>query len=225
MAIELLDQILPHVKDAVHPKRISISDWKMKEGDLPGAHLPKFKDSSWVSIRVPFEWGKFGRTFWFRTKIVVPPELAGQHLALLLDFPEALLYVNGHAYHGLDANHQEVLLAEKAKANQEFVLAIQAYAGRKKEHNTFGDAELVVLNPVARGLYHGLAALKSLEAEHEHGSQPSKDLRELVRRTLVFLKYFKPGGEEYPNAIARAYDFLSTAAESELLSGSPPLMH
>ena len=70
-----------------------------------------------------------------------------------------------------------------------------------------------------------LTVLQDLDKLMEHDSHESKEIRELIRRTLVFLKYFKPGSEEYPNAIRRAYNFLLNTLETELKTTIPGLVH
>ena len=225
MAIDLLEQIHPHIKDAIYPLQISLPDWRMKEGNIPNAGSVSLHDKSWTSIRIPFQWGKYDKTFWFRQTITITPNFSGKPLVLLLDFPEALLYLNGKPYHGIDHNHKEILICEKSRLNEQFVIAIQAYSGRRHEHNTFSVAELAVLDTTARRLHSALTVLQELDKIMEHGSYESKKIRELIHRTLIFLKYFKPGSEEYPNAIRRAYNFLLNTLDTELKTITPGLVH
>ena len=35
MAIDVLEQIHPHIKDSIYPLRTALPDWRMKEGDIP----------------------------------------------------------------------------------------------------------------------------------------------------------------------------------------------
>ena len=215
MAVDLLEEILPHIERHIYPQRLAIPDWKMKEGDVPAAQSPAFKDKSWLPIRVPFSWGKFDKIFWFRQRVSLPEQFAGKPLALLLEIPDGLLFVNGEPYQGLNRSQREVYLGDKARSHQQLVFAIQASSGRQKELSLFGQSELVTLNPTARSLWHALNTLRILDGLHEHGSQESRDIREIIRRTLIFLKYFKPEGEEYPRAIGRAHRFLTTTLETE----------
>jgi alpha-mannosidase len=225
MAIDLLEQIHPHIKDSIYPLRIPLPDWRMKEGDIPDGESVSLHDKSWASIRVPFQWGKYDKTFWFRTTITITPDLSGKPLVLLLDFPEALLYLNGKPFHGIDHHHKEILICEKSKLHEQFVIALQAYSGRKSEHNTFSFAQLAVLDTTARRLDSAITVLQELDKLIEHGSYESKKIRDLIHRTLIFLKYFKPGSEEYPNAIRRAYNFLLNTLEVELKTTIPGLVH
>ena len=225
MAIDLLEQIHPHIKDSIYPLRTELPDWRMKEGDIPDGGSASLHDKSWTSIRIPFQWGKYDKTYWFRETITISQNFSGKPLVLILDFPEALLYLNGKPYHGIDRNHKEILICEKSKLNEQFIIAIQAYSGRKHEHNTFSFAQLAVLDTTASRLDSALTVLQDLDKLIDHGSFESKKIRDLIHRTLIFLKYFKPGSEEYPNAIRRAYNFLLNTLETELKTTLPGLVH
>ncbi len=225
MHTDLLTQTLPFIKSHIFPASIPISDWKLKEGDLSNGASTTLNDTTWWNYTIPAPWGGYDKTVWFRKRLSMPEEFAGKRVGLVFDIPEALLYVNGKAYHGIDKNHQEVLLTEKARTNQTFYLALEAYSGRQRELSTFSSAQLVVINPVARALYHGLTALHDIEKLLGQSSPETKDIKELIRQTLIFLKYFKPEGEEYPNAIGRAYSFLSRTLETEYKTSIPGLVH
>jgi alpha-mannosidase len=225
MAIDLLEQIHPFIKDSIYPLRTPLPDWRMKEGDIHDGGSASLHDKSWTSIRIPFQWGKYDKTYWFRQTITITPDFSGKPLVLLLDFPEALLYLNGKPYHGIDHNHKEILICEKSKLNEQFVIAIQAYSGRKQEHTEFSVSELAVLDTTARRLDSALTVLQDLDKLIDHGSYESKKIRDLIHRTLIFLKYFKPGSEEYPNAIRRAYNFLLNTLDTELKTTIPGLVH
>ena len=225
MALDLLEQILPHVARAVYPSAVPVTSWKVKESDVPDASAPDLKDKSWADFSVPSFFGGYDRTAWFRTSVTIPAEFSGLPVGLLLDLPEALLFVNGKPYSGLDGNHREVKLTEKAKTGQTFHLAIQAYSGRTKDVSHFKRADLVVIYPTAKILHAALSFFHDLERMYGPGTAESKEIRELIRRTLIYLKYFKPEGEEYPNAIGRALNFLHNTLETEFAPGGEGLVH
>ncbi len=225
MVLDLLDQILPHLQNSIYPVSLPLTTWKVKEGDIENAHSPSLREQSWGNIQVPTRWGGYNRTVWFRTTVVVPPEFAGRTIGIVLDFPEALLYLNGTPHQGIDQNHQEVIFSTNPRAGEKLHLAVQAYSGRKTEQNNFSRAELVAIDTTARALYNQLCLLRELDKLAGVGSHESKDIRELIRRILIYVKYYRPGSEEYPNAIARAYNFLSATLGNEFQSTSPGLIH
>lgn len=95
------------------------------------------------------EWGQFDpktmkwygpdKHYWFLTEYMVPEELEGQTLRLSLKTqidewddaknPQFLLFVNGEETQGLDMNHREVQMTQRAKAGEKWKLDIQAYTG------------------------------------------------------------------------------------------------
>ena len=225
MAIDLLNQILPQIKSHIYPASIPLPEWKLKEGNFPNAASPRLNDTAWWNYTIPAPWGGFDKTAWFRRRITIPREFTGKQVALLLDLPESLLYVNGKPYQGIDQHHQEVLLTTRARTHQTYLLALEAYSGRKKDLSTFNAAHLAVLNTTARALYHGLIALRDLEKIVGQANPESKEIHELIRQTLIFLKYFKPEGEEYPNAIGRAYSFLLRTLENDYRTDIQGLVH
>ncbi|MFH0989348.1 MAG: glycoside hydrolase family 38 C-terminal domain-containing protein [bacterium] len=215
MATDLLPQILPHIQEHIYPQSVLLQDWKLKEGNFPKAASPSTKDTNWWKYFIPAPWGGFDKTMWFRKQIVIPESFNGKPVAVLLDLHEALLYVNGTPFQGIDQHHREALLTMKAHSGHRYQLAIEAYSGRKHEHSSFSSAKLVVVNPTARALSHALTSLHDYERSLQPNSAEGKDLRELIRQTLVFMKYFKPDGEEYPNSIGRAYSFLKQSFEQQ----------
>ncbi|MGA3243794.1 MAG: glycoside hydrolase family 38 C-terminal domain-containing protein [Bacteroidota bacterium] len=225
MHTDLLAQTLPFIKTHFHQASLPLSEWKLKEGELPNGGSTSLNDTTWWKHTIPAPWGGYDKTVWFRKRLVIPEGFAGKRLGLVFDISDALLYVNGKPYQGIDKNHQEVLLTDKARTNQSFLLALEAYSGRKKDLSTFNSAQLVVVNPVARALHTALTALHDLEKILSPTSSEAKDIKELIRQTLIFLKYFKPEGEEYPNAIGRAYSFLSRTLDAEYKTTIPGLVH
>ncbi|MCI0563898.1 MAG: hypothetical protein MN733_35945, partial [Nitrososphaera sp.] len=225
MTLDLLDETLPHIQNHIYPRKIALNEWKYKDGDVPGAAADKFNDKSWRSVQLPFQWGGYDKFAWFRTEAAIPQEFSGQPLALVIDLPESLLYLNGSAYQGIDGTHQEVFLTAKARGNQKYSIAIQSYNGRKVAPSTFQFAHLAVVYAPARSLYFALKTLRDLSNAYGNQAVESKDIREIIRRTLIYLKYFKPEGEEYPNAIGRALNFLLGALGTEFTTQVPGLAH
>jgi alpha-mannosidase len=224
MAPDLLEQILPFIKDAIYPQRLALSDWRIKEGNHPESAATPYNDRSWTAIQIPFQWEKHDKTFWVRKTFTIPETFAGKPVALLLNFQDALLYVNGKPYYGIDKLHNEIFLSEKPKNGEKFVIALDAYSGRRQDRSLFESAELVVMDATARRLYNGLTILRELETFVD-GTQEEKDIHELIRRTLIYLKYFRPGGEEYPNAIKRAYNFLLNTLETDFKTAIAGIVH
>ena len=134
-------------------------------------------------------------------------------------------YVDGHFRFGFDSHSHEIFLTGKAKNQQKFIVTLQAQKPKNSDLIQFINADLAVVDNIARQLYHSLKALHELEILLEHNSSELKEVHELIRRTLIYLKYFRPGSEEYPNAIRRAYTFLQATMDAECKSTIRATVH
>ncbi len=224
MASDLLEQILPHIEASIHPKILSIPDWKYKEHNTKESFTTAAHDYRGTLIRIPFEWGKNGKLTWFKQIIQIPEEFTGCAVAITVDLLHGLIWVNGKLQQTIHPQQQEILLTTSAQPNTQYAVSILAEP-TSDASSLFAKAELVTVDIVARRLYNSLVMLREIEITLEPHSQELKDIQELIRRTLIFLKYFKPGSEEYPNAIKRAYNFLLKALETEYKASIPLTFH
>src|SRR3989339_1579238 len=74
-------------------------------------------------------WGSPWSTAWFRLRFTVPAEFRGRAVALLF-FPEGecIVFRDGEAVQGIDPNHKEYFLTEKARGGEKFELYVEAGA-------------------------------------------------------------------------------------------------
>jgi alpha-mannosidase len=104
-----------------------------------GARGPDAADAQgWAELPVGGEWGGYGRTVWLRGEAEVPAAWAGAAVALLVrlgDYwllpgdiliagPEALLYLDGAPYAGIDRHHDAILLTPEARGGERHAVAI-----------------------------------------------------------------------------------------------------
>lgn len=98
-------------------------------------------------------------TFWLSKKIVIPDQCAGKPVHLLLTTnAEALFYVDGVVWQGLDENHSEVLLCECGDPGRVFQLAIKLFTGRDRNEKTL-EAELALIDSKIEAYRNDLRAV------------------------------------------------------------------
>ena len=117
--------------------------WKYKEGfylrpeeaDRDRAHPFRRFDAR------SMHWYGPDAHYWFRGTYRVPKELHGKRLWMYVATqvegwdarnPQFLFFVNGKVLQGVDMNHKEVLVREKARAGELFTIDLQAYTGTEK---------------------------------------------------------------------------------------------
>jgi alpha-mannosidase len=88
---------------------------------LAGAFRPMPKDTKWGA---KWEYG------WFRGTFTLPPEAAGQRIAMRADAGgESAVWINGRLVGAVDRQHTEITLAMAGKAGARYDVLIEAYAG------------------------------------------------------------------------------------------------
>lgn len=131
------------------------------------------KASGWRDIEVGDEWAGNGEFAWFRMQVTVPKEFDGKTLVGLFRFGttgwlggEGCLFINGVPYQGVDPNHQDVILAEKAKAGQKFDLVFECVSSpvwQNQRHKLkLERADIAALNHQVKELYFDLNFISCL---------------------------------------------------------------
>lgn len=79
---------------------------------------------------VPAQWGKKWEYAWFKTSIVIPPQLEGQRVVFTLGCAEEMLvWVNGAESGAIDKKHRFIALSRCAKAGDTYEIFAECYAG------------------------------------------------------------------------------------------------
>lgn len=123
----------------------------------------------WKPFALGSRWGGLDQTTWFRMTATLPAAFKGHPAAAVLRLPdathvegnplaieggEALLYVDGVPHHGVDRNHEEILLTRKARGGESFTLMLEACPStRFHAVHAFTRAETAIHHPEAWGLY------------------------------------------------------------------------
>jgi alpha-mannosidase len=170
----MLEKIAARVAElerAVYRQRLALPPLRLAPAgsrpDLGAAINP-----SWPEVPVGGQWGGYNQTAWLLGELAIPREWAGQQVLLfvrlgnyrgigfdiLIAGPEALAYLDGVPFAGIDRWHQAVLLTPQARGDERFRLAIEAFSARVQEPHRLLQYELVVRDPAADMLAHDLRA-------------------------------------------------------------------
>ena len=203
--LETLRQHLERLQRSVYRQRLACDDLEIARHPLAAEPPPSLSQAAWKPIHEGQHWGERQGEYWFRTRLVIPPEWTGETVALVLQLgpegdvsgPEALVYVNGRKAGSVDRYHRRVLLTEKASAGEEFAVLAGAYCGHHdKEHALFA-AEFTTIDREAEGLYYDAAVLLDWLCD----VPLDEDLAAAVMATLeeTFAKLGSPDGGALPS--------------------------
>jgi alpha-mannosidase len=122
----------------------------------------------WYPIRPGETWGGCNEWRWFRAQVAIPQAWTGSRVGLFFALghpswraqPEALAFVDGELRQGIDGNHHELLLTERASGGETYTVTMRAWCTMFDEDTTalyqqiFWAADLVLIDMPTRHFYH-----------------------------------------------------------------------
>jgi len=159
-----------------------ITGIKMRETTAYEKIEDALKSPGWKDIKIGDEWAGDGQFGWFKMSFSVPKEFDGKTLVAILRFGtagwlggEGCLFINGTPYQGVDPNHQEVILAEKAKAGQKFELVAECVSTQvwqgKRHKVKLEQADIAILNHEVKDYFYDLNFITNLASALPPGSR------------------------------------------------------
>lgn len=221
---ERVKKICEDLQSLTTVQSISVTDWKIKDGFFL---TPKEADESSV------EWRNFNSTtdvwpgpdqhYWFRTTVKVPESFDGKpfwmNFVTQCTFwdavnPQFLFFVNGVVTQGLDTNHQEVKIADNAKAGDVYVIDLQAYTGRDNDHNQGTTANLrlsgniMEIDPQVTQAYYNIEVPNKIVSHLDEGNQSRIKLQVALEKAINLLDLREPYSKEFYASIDECNKFI-----------------
>jgi len=214
---------LREIEGTIFAPRQPIGDlWRCDTGTGHGPEAPP--KEGWNPFQIMDRWGGKDQTTWFRMRAVVPREFAGQRVAAILkpclhtEIPgmrqhdesgEALAYVNGKPFQGIDKHHDFMVLADKAKAGEHFDIVLEGAAGTRYDAtHTFGCADLAVMNADVWEFYWDARVLMDVI---EHLPETDTQRRRLFKglfESVCMVDLQHKDSEAYRESLRKAGSFL-----------------
>jgi len=176
----------------------------------PGLGPERAPESGWTPFAVHERWGGFDQTTWFRTTVTLPAAMKGQRVvALIRPGGEALAYVNGKPFQGLDNNRDELYLTEKARAGQQFKIALEGVPSvRFDDYHYFQYADIAVMHPLVWDFYWDCAVVYAVLEQLEANYAPQRQLFDLLKKALWRVDMQHKGAPAYFESMAKAQRLL-----------------
>lgn len=180
------------------------------------------------TIKVGTTWAGRDKYLWLQKEITIPAEWAGRRVAGVFDMGntgagsnsgfEAMCYINGEPYQGVDLNHQEVFFPDEL-IGQTFNLSFRLWSGLEgggvptpQEHK-IAQADLVCLDEKIDDFYYmGTLILETIQ-NLEEGVPAKYDIRNALDRALLLIDWSKPGSETFISSMHAADDFINEAID------------
>jgi len=218
-------------KAAIYRRSQPLDPFKFHVGSQPLVGID-VDDSDWEVIEAGSYWGELRQEFTLRTTFAVPPDWE-QPVALSLPLglskslealaflygPEAMAYLDGVAYRGVDPNHQELPLPERVLDGNEHHLALHGWAGIKDERYEMGRPRLVQIDQPTRDFMTAAGTALEVAKQLPENNPIRVNLINVLDAAFLLLDLREPLGGAFYESLHAA----QRALKEGIANAGPPM--
>ncbi|WP_273327407.1 alpha-mannosidase [Vallitalea guaymasensis] len=225
ITLERLKKITKELKKYIYSKRINIDKYLVKKGNYKNIEEVEKAETKWQEFNRGDFWGGIDSHFWFRTKVEIPEDFAGRKVGLCFYTgepkplsvdndgwdvynPQFILYVDKMLIQGLDINHREVSITDKAHAGQEYQIDLHAYSSGKEKITSELFGELVVIDESVRKLYYNIQVPIWVTENLQQDDKRRIDILTVLNQTINLIDLRKPLSDLFFKSINQANQFI-----------------
>ena len=216
--LELVEPLVYRRHQPLPPFRFRAGDESLVAMDVD--------DDTWPIIEPGACWGKQGQNFTLRTTFVLPAHWQSP-VALFLPLgdahqfvhPEALVYIDGQAYQGINSRHQELLLPSLWHDGATHLLALHGWIGTGREPVVMGQPEIVQIHQPTRDFVAAARVALGVLRELDENNPTRARLLDALDEAFLHLDMREPVEDSFYESVVVAQQ---TLGES-LAEAGPPL--
>ncbi|NWL87786.1 alpha-mannosidase [Paenibacillus sp. 79R4] len=222
---EKLEARIKELETYRYREAMQLVEWKIQEDEEGANGKYPSQPAGQSVIRLGEHWTGRDRYLWMYKRVDVPTDWKGRRIVGRFDFGrtgggnnsgfEALLFLNGKPYQGVDSNHQEVFLEEDA-AGSTLDFAFRLWSGLEgggkptpQEHR-IKLAELACLDEAADNLYFTGRAVLAVSRQLADSQPEKQELITALNRAFAELDWSRPGSEAFYASVAAGNALLQT---------------
>ncbi|WP_144933909.1 alpha-mannosidase [Paenibacillus sp. 32O-W] len=217
--IEQLSKQVEELAEYRYREQRRLSPLRLKPDPSGEAAAYPTEEGDWTEVRIGDRWKGQDAYFWLAADTVIPLEWKDRKVVGRFCFGsggggnnrgfEALLFLNGRLYQGVDTNHQEVFLPSDCAGSQvslRFRLwtGLNGYGARRPVEHQLMQADLAWLDPAADDFYYtSRAVIETVQVLPEH--QPERhELLSVLHRSFLLVDWSRPGSRAFYDSIESA---------------------
>ena len=222
--------ICNQLKSSIVRQQVPVYDWQKKEGCYITPEEADAAPEKWEKFDGETErWYGKDKHYWFRTDLEIPEALDGKkvwiHIRTQLEEwddgrnPQFLVFIDGKPVQGLDINHREILLFEKAKAGTKMRVDMQSYTGTL--HSEFKLlVDLEERDDLIKDLYYDIQVPIWGTNRMEENDRTRLRILEIVNETINLIDMREVGSEAFYASCKAAREYIrENLYESEEMGG------
>ncbi|HHU72100.1 MAG TPA: alpha-mannosidase, partial [Clostridiales bacterium] len=162
--------------------------------------------------------------YWFRVEYTVPESMNNKPMWMRVKTqieewddaknPQFLLFVNNVATQGMDMNHREVFITDRAKAGDTYCFDLQSYTGTL--HSEFKlIVEILEIDPEIQKLYYDLRVPLDAFPRMDKEDSNRLSITEILNNTVNYLDLRTPYSKEFYASLKEASNYIEKALYDE----------
>jgi alpha-mannosidase len=218
---ERINKIIDEIRGYIYLKTRSVREIKIKPGPYGACDIDFDNDFNYPGDWIPFNnedrWGKKDKSFLFFTTVEIPEEFNGRTVIFRVRTgregewdalnPQFMIFVNGSLVQGLDVNHREIILSEKAVAGEVFNIILHAYSGMHERLVEFS-AVIAVLDREIENLYYNLKVPYDVAVLLEKEDKRRIDIIGFLNKAINIIDLRKPFSAGFYDSVKKANQYL-----------------
>ena len=215
---ERIGKLLDYLEKQIYPVSEPVTQFKMLRGEYSLEEISAADTDSWEDFDGRALWGGHREYYWFETRVVIPDEFDGACAVLEIRTgregewdatnPQFSAFVNGRRVQGLDVNHRELLLSERAKAGDVYRILLHAYTGDQNFRLVL-DASLKVLDRKVENYYYNLKVPYDTARLLSQDDDAYITIIKALNESLNLLDLRKEGSPEFRESLEKADKYLT----------------
>lgn len=160
---ERVGKLIEYLGALVYPESVPVTDFRFQKTQERFTDIAGLDTSSWPQIHKNELWGGHHEYYWFDTEVTIPQEFDNRCVVFELKTgteggwdalnPQFSIFLDGRRVQGLDINHREIVISEKAAGGEKHRITLSAFTGDSNFHLRM-DGALKVLDRAAEHYYY-----------------------------------------------------------------------
>ena len=215
---ERIGKMLEYLQDRIYPESAPVSDFRMIRSSERFTDIEHLDTSAWKPFRRGEIWGGDREYYWFETILTIPEEFDGKCVVYEVKTgaeggwdatnPQFSIFVDGKRIQGLDVNHREIVLTEKAEAGRSYRVILSAYTGDGNFH-LFLDTAMKVLDRATEKYCYDLAVPYDTARLLDPEDGDYIRIIQALNDSLNLLDMREEGSEAYYASLERAQAYIT----------------
>lgn len=215
---ERIGKLLEYLQEQVYPGSEKIQNYRMLKTEERFTDVAHLDTSSWETLTREQLWGGHREYYWFETEVVIPESFDGECVVYELRTgregawdatnPQFSVFVNGKRIQGLDVNHREIILTEKAKAGEKFRIILSAFTGDQNFALRM-DSAIKVLDRKTEKYFYDISVPYEVARLLQEDDNAYITIITSLNESLNLLDFRKEGSAEYYKSLEKAQEYIT----------------